>query len=356
MTQSRLDRLEAEPRRALRAASIFGASFTKDGLAVLLGDTYGAGDVERSLAYLTEAELIVPNADAWPSYGYTFRQDVIRLAAYSMLTEEDRVLGHGLAARWLVEKALGSSSEIAKHFDEGGEPERAARWYLAAAEDAFRASDFVSMLDWTDRALMLGAQGELRGSLLGLQVAVGLARNEMEEAEHIGADALALLPAGSARWCQVAGCTGAIALMLRPSRRLEPVHELLLTQKPAGDAWAEHATALVSVGLLYARIGDRGGSGVATVASGPQPTSTASTSPPWAASPSSTRTSRAHEGDAYAHLVFAQDAERAFAKLDDPTYTVLIATRSAGRCSRSAPSRPRRRACAAPSSAPAEPG
>ena len=328
MTQSRLERLDAEPRRALRAASVFGMSFTKDGLGALLGETYGAGDLERSLTYLSEAELIEPNVDAWPNHGYTFRQDIIRRAAYSMLTEEDRILGHGLAARWLVEKAMGSPSEIAKHFDEGGQAERAARWYLAAAEEAFRASDFVAVLDWTDRAMMLGAQGELRGALLALQTAIGLARNEVEEAEYIGADAMALLPPGSARWCQVAGTTGVIALMLRPSRHLEEVHERLLAQVPAADAYAAHATALAAVGLLYARIGDHEVlTRIATVAEkSAAQLDSVDVATLGRIALLNTYLAGTHEGDAYAHLTFAQDAELAFAKLDDPAYAISIGT------------------------------
>jgi hypothetical protein len=133
MTQARLERLEPTARKVLRAASVFGEAFPLDGVGVLVGETTSA--LEPTLADLIENETLAPAelaGDTGSSRELVFRHALLRAAAYATLTEEDRMLGHRLAASWLEER--GEDREVvALHWLEGGDRARAAASFDAAA-------------------------------------------------------------------------------------------------------------------------------------------------------------------------------------------------------------------------------
>ena len=73
-------------------------------LAMGSGAKTQAGDVEGTVAVLTAAkELVTPQQEGrFPGeVEYRFRDTLVREAAYGMLSDEDRALGHRLAAEWL---------------------------------------------------------------------------------------------------------------------------------------------------------------------------------------------------------------------------------------------------------------
>ena len=100
MVQSRFDGLDANARRTLRAASIFGRTFWRGGVEALTGSDV---QVDDGLADLEEAKLIASQAEGRfaGDREYQFRTTLLREAAYAMLIEGDRALGHVLAAIWL---------------------------------------------------------------------------------------------------------------------------------------------------------------------------------------------------------------------------------------------------------------
>ena len=135
MMQARLGGLLDDERRILRAASVFGEVFWPDGVAVLLGGALSPAAVHAMLGALIEHELVVPRPDS----GFAgkkelgFRHALLREAAYAMLTDDDRVLGHRLAAAWLEQQGETDPLVLAEHCDRGGEPPRAAGFYFRAA-------------------------------------------------------------------------------------------------------------------------------------------------------------------------------------------------------------------------------
>jgi hypothetical protein len=138
MAQARLERLEPTARRVLRAASVFGDVFPAEGVGVLVGETAGA--LEPTVAELMKNETLAPadlTSQDRSSRELVFRHSLLRAAAYATLTEEDRMLGHRLAARWLEER--GEDREAAAlHWLEGADRGRAAASFAAAAA-AWRA-------------------------------------------------------------------------------------------------------------------------------------------------------------------------------------------------------------------------
>jgi predicted ATPase len=84
----------------LRAASVFGRDFWKGGVKALLG---GNPNIDAPLAQLAEDGLVkpAPVSRFAKEDEYTFPDPLVREAAYAMLTDPDRALGHDLAAQWL---------------------------------------------------------------------------------------------------------------------------------------------------------------------------------------------------------------------------------------------------------------
>ena len=124
MVQSRLEKLDPEARRVLRAASVFGSDFWKGGVKALLG---GNPDVDAPLGELSDQGLVRRAAQCrFPNEeGYEFHDPLVREAAYAMLTDADRTLGHDLAAQWLERVGERDAAVITGHRHRGARVESA---------------------------------------------------------------------------------------------------------------------------------------------------------------------------------------------------------------------------------------
>ncbi|WP_104987400.1 serine/threonine-protein kinase PknK [Sorangium cellulosum] len=198
MVQARLEALDLEVRRALRAASVFGETFWQGGVAALLG----GAEVARALDALERRELIVRGRGESRAgeIEYSFRHALIREAAYGMLTKRDRELGHSLAGEWLESAGEGDAALLAEHFERGGDPPRAAGFYHRAAGQALRGNDLVATLDRAERGVRCGAAGELLGALRLVQAEAHVWRGEFALGEQRGVEAAEHLRPGSAEW------------------------------------------------------------------------------------------------------------------------------------------------------------
>jgi len=211
MVQARLDAEGQQARRVLRAASVFGERFSQGGVAALLGGEGEVAHVGEWLELLSTRELVARAPGGERRGGiidleYTFTHALVREAAYAMLTEEDRALGHRLAGGWL--EGVGSTSDamaLAEHFRRGGEPARAVRWYERAAEQALKANDLSAAIERAELGLSCGATGEAAGALRLVEAESHVWRGEFVEAErHALAAASACVP-GSAAWLRALG-------------------------------------------------------------------------------------------------------------------------------------------------------
>ncbi|MEM9489198.1 MAG: protein kinase, partial [Myxococcota bacterium] len=141
MVHARLGALDPHARRVLRAASVFGKQFWHGGVAALLSDDVA---VDSWLDELVMAELIslAPTARFARQAEYQFHHAMLRDIAYGTLTDQDRALGHRLAARWLERVGEGDARVIAEHYFQGDDRPSALGFFLRAAEDALDRSDF----------------------------------------------------------------------------------------------------------------------------------------------------------------------------------------------------------------------
>ncbi|AUX27367.1 protein kinase [Sorangium cellulosum] len=200
--EARLDAEGHEAKRVLRAASIFGDRFSKLGVASLLGGAARMKDTETWLDALSARELIAPaSTPGWlgPT-DYVFRHAIVREAAYAMLTEQDRALGHKLAGEWLERSGHTDAMALAEHFRLGGQPERAVRWYRRAAEQAIEANDLASALARAEMGVQCGATDEELGRLRLVEAEASVWRQDTALAAQRGAEAASLVRPGSSTW------------------------------------------------------------------------------------------------------------------------------------------------------------
>ncbi|WP_437585780.1 protein kinase domain-containing protein [Sorangium sp. So ce1000] len=198
MVQARLEALGIEERRVLRAASVFGETSWEGAVAALVG---GAA-VAEPLAELGRRELLVRRREARIAgeVEYEFRHALVREAAYGMLTERDRRVGHGLAGDWLERAGGADAMVLAEHFELGGAPARAAEAYLRAAEEALRGGDLGAAIARADRGIGCGAAGDTAGRLRGVQAEALVWRGDLALSLERGSEALSLVERGSAAW------------------------------------------------------------------------------------------------------------------------------------------------------------
>jgi serine/threonine protein kinase/tetratricopeptide (TPR) repeat protein len=262
MIEARLMELEPDARRALRAASIFGQVFWAEGVAALLGGARRAPQLDRLLADLSKRELISTRGETrFPgATEYVFRHALVREAAYGMLTDQDRELGHRLAGAWLDGAGDSDAIVLAEHFDRGGEPARAVGLYRRAAEQALEGHDLGAALARASRGLLLGAAAgvaaEVTGALHVTEAAAHLWRGEFDATEQSATRAMSLLPSGSALWFRAA--TWAIVSESGRLMRLDKLEGWIASAaeaRPAEDArgtrivcLSRGAVALVAAG------------------------------------------------------------------------------------------------------------
>lgn len=202
MVQARLDAVEPEGRRVLRAASVFGMRCWQGALETLLADL-GASRVATWLSLLSERELLVPAPDTRfaGEREYAFSHDLLREAAHATLTDEDRTLGHRLAAAWLEQHGERDARLVAEHHEQGGSAGSAVPWWQRAAVAALEANDFSKALSFVARGKSAGASGPLLGALLLTESEALRWSGELEAALSALEAGLALLPIGTPRWC-----------------------------------------------------------------------------------------------------------------------------------------------------------
>ncbi|WP_437935751.1 protein kinase domain-containing protein [Sorangium sp. So ce341] len=193
MMQSRIAALEPEARRVLRAGAVMGEVFWRGGLEALLGGGGQVPQLESWLLTLEKRELLEPRPESTlrGEVELAFRHALVRDAAYEMLTDADRALGHWLAAEWLervggdepavlamVDRHLGRAAEEALAL---GNADGAAGHLARAAGVRARLGQFDGAIAAMTRAFELADvgrrdPGELGGWVEILSKAVGHGR------------------------------------------------------------------------------------------------------------------------------------------------------------------------------------
>ncbi|MFO0742344.1 MAG: protein kinase [Labilithrix sp.] len=273
MVQARLEALESEARRVLRAASVFGQTFWRGGVVALLsganadnvppGMRPSAGENEGAQvgAWLDELAIreIVTKRDGTKFKNeteYNFRHAFVAEAAYSMLTDKDRVLGHKLAAQWLEKNGESEAVVLAEHLERGNEPKRAITFYRRAAAQALEGNDLEACLARADRGIACGAEGEVLGRLLLRKSEAHRWRGENVKGRDCAQRALELLPRSGRRWFLAAGEAVEACARLGDESELHRAVDDLCDVSSAGTLSAPHLVALTRAACVLMSAGN----------------------------------------------------------------------------------------------------
>ena len=257
MAHARFEGLDPGLRRMLRAASIFGDVFWLRGVEALLGGT----TLTASVSDLLGARELVTRRPAGrfeDEEELSFRHTMVREAAYATLTPADRALGHRLAGEWLEQHAETDAMLLAKHFDLGGDPARAATYYQRAAAQSRSAFDLAGCIDRAKRALVLGPTEDHKLCAAELLADAHGWRFEWAAAMPYIETILVLTEPGCTAFCTaLAYKVTAALLLMRPAELMEGIATAQALEPAAeGDipmALQAIATAVVALCLMAQR-------------------------------------------------------------------------------------------------------
>ncbi|MBX3220664.1 MAG: protein kinase [Labilithrix sp.] len=273
MVQARLEALEPEARRVLRAASVFGQTFWRGGVVALLNGaranevppgmrpSAGENDNAQVTAWLDELAVreIVTRREQ-PKFRseveFVFRHSFVAEAAYSMLTDKDRTIGHKLAAQWLEKAGESEAVVLAEHLERGGEPKRAITFYRRAAAQALEGNDLEACLARADRGIACGAEGEVLGRLLLRKSEAHRWRGENQKGKDCAQAALKLLPRSGRRWFLAAGEAVEACARLGDDSELHSAVDDLCDVSSAGQLSAPHLVALTRAACVLMAAGN----------------------------------------------------------------------------------------------------
>ncbi len=259
MVQARFDALDEPARRALRAASVFGERFYRAGVTRLLGENApGSRDWIDPLV-AREMIVAVPDARLGGETGFQFRHALVRDAAYAMLTDADRALGHRLAATWLASVGETEPAVMARHFELGGDTDRAVEWYASASSQALEGSDLDRALTWSRRAIELGAQGRSLGQLWLTQANVHSWRSEYALMLDAAVRARAHLDGGSAAWYEAVAQESFAQGYAQRFDDLSNTLQGMLDTEPLPGAEVSRLKWLVRATIVWVRAGNPSG-------------------------------------------------------------------------------------------------
>lgn len=232
--QARLGRLGESDRRLLRAASVFGPTFSDAGVAVVGASSIG--EVRPRLAVFEAQELIARSlASSAPHRVYNFRHALTHEAAYATLTDDDRVRGHIAAAEWLETQPAPDHGVIASHFMHGRAHARARRYFLRAAEHAAELGHLADALRHADRCVDLGATGHDLGLARLIQAEVHAWSGTLALGFERAREAAALLPVGTTPYFRALAVTLQVATLRNDLDEVRArIHEALAREPTPG--------------------------------------------------------------------------------------------------------------------------
>ncbi len=282
LIELRLRGLSHEARRIVDALAVLG----RETVGAVLDHTVGAAQL---LASEPMGELVLRSVVEEHEPGVIrFVHDKIREAIYARLTDAARRELHlraGAALLSWAERGSGTSqiaSELAHHFAEGGDADRACQFFELAGERSFADGSFVDASRSFEAAAALwtnagGARGNVRRAGWVRKAAAALhATGNLRGAERRGREALELLTGGPTLLDQ--DPPGRLFDRARyASRAMTHVATQLLgllkserTTAPAGDREAHREAALAAEKLAesYLFLNDQTRAALATVLAG----------------------------------------------------------------------------------------
>lgn len=257
LAQSRLEQLDSDARRVLRAASVFGQRFWVGGVQELIGPDGLVRGLDAVLRLLLEEEILGERSTSrFPGQReFEFRSGLVRDAAYAALTDADRCRGHRLAAAWLEQSGESEALPLATHYARGGQPERAVPHYRRAALQALSGNDLGAAIERAGLGLGAGATNAEAAALRLIQAEASKWQGNNAEAKRYALGALEHIPEHAPEWslaaaeaAVAAGKLGELAECVALSERLLEVESDEDNERELTIALSRVATQLVLSG------------------------------------------------------------------------------------------------------------
>ncbi|MDQ6940952.1 MAG: AAA family ATPase [Candidatus Eremiobacteraeota bacterium] len=169
---ARIASLSPEAQSLAGIASVVGRAFTIEIIAAAAGTS--EADAVRCMDELLDMRLIrEPGSEAARSDEFVFSHDLIRSQFYAQLPANVRRRQHRRIG-FVLEKFYAQDldalvTDLARHFDEGGESEKAARYFCASARQALRLYAEGEALQAVCRAADITTDPALRYEVLALR-------------------------------------------------------------------------------------------------------------------------------------------------------------------------------------------
>jgi tetratricopeptide (TPR) repeat protein len=254
MLQARIGLLPATERRVLRTASVLGEVFSLGALRALLAAAEVSTKLETAFDTLCEQEILEQQTDDRSAGRARFRHALMRDAAYALLTPEDLVSVHGLAAGYL-EGAGEDPVVVGLHAERGGDPQRAIRQYALAAEQAYLRNDLAAVVSLVARGVSCGAVGVELGVLRSIEAPALSYRHDFAAGWAASQEAVRLLPAGHPKRLQGLAANTFAGIQL--GKVMDSQIEELLSTDPDPGALPEYVSALGYAGIAHVALAQR---------------------------------------------------------------------------------------------------
>jgi len=250
MVQARLSSLPTHARRVLRAAAVFGGRFWVAGVSKLLGVDVEDPELWSSLELLRRQELVLPSRRSQlpGQRELYFAYELMREGSYAMLTDEDRRLGHRLAAEWLETTGQGDPVVLAKHFASGDEPHRARPWFRRAAQHALEGNDLSAAIEQATQAKQAGPNDDDMGELELILAEAQCWLGKYPLASKHATIAMDELEVGSASWFRAATVSATGSFHCSAHDDVVAILDRLRHTPPQSEAQAAKVAALCQVG------------------------------------------------------------------------------------------------------------
>lgn len=257
LVQTRLERLDQDARSIARAASVFGEVFWDGGVSAVLGAARSGLDVSAAMSRLVKAEVFAALHDSrFPGEGeYRFRHDLLREAAYAMLTDSDRTTGHLLAGKWLERAGEKDALALADHFDRGSERRHAAPWLRQAAEAALGGGNVVSAVALARRGVGCTEEGPERARLRLVEATALGTLGEWPGCVVASHEAMSGLPVGTAAWFGGAGLLLFAGMSLGDSAVSAAALQAILSAEEPPEPSGQYGFAVYCVSVALGSMG-----------------------------------------------------------------------------------------------------
>ncbi len=249
MLQARMGGLDQVVRYTLLAASVVGQSFIASELARLI-EGVSVSTVRRALDELVRVEMVEVSGtiDGHDErLVYSFRHALLRDAAYQLVSSEGARRMHALVAASMIEEGARTPMLIADHLSAAGAPERAAVYYLEAAELASISNALEEALRRAKKGLNCRPSGALAGCLSAIQVWVYGWQGQWALCVELAQSTLPLLDAGGRWWCRCISLLISVNMLSREDAA-KPWTDAFLAAEPSPTALVTYLDA-INMGL-----------------------------------------------------------------------------------------------------------